>query len=223
MAKFAQRPLALLERVYRFVGGQRGSSAVDLASPIVRVHDVSRMAELSAATNRGSAVGFFAVRISHTHTGVSTTRTAWNPYELNALASAQWSPNPVDPSQEWVWLMAAGIGINDAADFDRAGLVILQNLPPALTVGVGGTDTPMAICNWGDGTGWAPSPGTQQMGRVPAPLTTAFSLPQLIGAGGVNESGIEFISASDNGGTCVTVLNATVWRGPKGVMPPGLS
>lgn len=48
MTRFTSRRLAILENLFDFIGGQRGSQEVDLVSPVVRVVDVSRQAELAA-------------------------------------------------------------------------------------------------------------------------------------------------------------------------------
>lgn len=45
MGEFTRRPLAILDGIYRFVGGLRGVNRVDLTSDLTLVHDVSRQAE----------------------------------------------------------------------------------------------------------------------------------------------------------------------------------
>jgi len=45
MAEFSAKPLRILDSLYRFVGGTRGVSRVDLSSDITLVHDVSKQAE----------------------------------------------------------------------------------------------------------------------------------------------------------------------------------
>lgn len=45
MAEFIRKPLQLLDNIYRFVGGLKGTPFVNLNSDIQLVHDVSRQAE----------------------------------------------------------------------------------------------------------------------------------------------------------------------------------
>lgn len=47
MTEFTRRPLQLLDRVYRFVGGTKGVNRLGLNRDITLVHDVSREAERS--------------------------------------------------------------------------------------------------------------------------------------------------------------------------------
>lgn len=49
MTSFLAKPLSSLSAIYRFVGGLRGTSAIDLVSPILLVHDVSRESEQGAS------------------------------------------------------------------------------------------------------------------------------------------------------------------------------
>ncbi len=115
MSGFTQRPLQLLDGIYRFVGGLVGVNRVDLASDITLVHDVGRQAEKSGA---GGYFGRFQWRETDTVNGGPTeteiTRVAnilpLLPYDLE--------------SQYELWLLRASAttSIADWTDLTRVNL-----------------------------------------------------------------------------------------------------
>lgn len=71
MAKFLNRALQGLETIYRFTGGLRSASEVDLTSPIVVTHDVSSSAGKASSVY---VVNPFLVTTSGTGTEAFSTR-----------------------------------------------------------------------------------------------------------------------------------------------------
>lgn len=67
MAQFTAKPLGLLERVYRFVGGQRGLSEFDLSTQIQPVHDVAPSAERLAVRERFTNAPLVALQSTEVH------------------------------------------------------------------------------------------------------------------------------------------------------------
>lgn len=81
MAEFNSRALAVLDRIYRFVGAPRFSRALDVAIPIQVVHDVSREAEVGSG--RGLYEGYMVLEAAHgIGGGGGIGRTSIDPYAL---------------------------------------------------------------------------------------------------------------------------------------------
>lgn len=107
---FNAQPLRVLDTLYRFVGGQRGSRVVDLGAPILRVHDVSREAERAASFR-------FIVEISDTTAGTGT-QLFGNRDDLNIINNAPLNaPGELGLTREnaRVWLHDVKCAITNAS------------------------------------------------------------------------------------------------------------
>lgn len=97
MTDFNARPLGVLERIYRFVGGLPDNiRSVELGLPIQRVHDVSREVELGSGFDR--AEGWYLLRQRIVHSGATTERVTLNLYDF----ISPFEPFRADQYTAWV-------------------------------------------------------------------------------------------------------------------------
>lgn len=79
MAKFNASPLGALDRIYKFVGGFRGLSEVDIETPITRVHDLSRLSDIGSGPTQEN--GFLFIDALCTHTGAEQIENSVNAFD----------------------------------------------------------------------------------------------------------------------------------------------
>lgn len=72
MSKIQSDPLKVLDRIYRFPGGNRGTQEVDLARPVTIVHDVGQQAAFD------SQVGIQATFSQVTAGGAASVTSTWS-------------------------------------------------------------------------------------------------------------------------------------------------
>lgn len=108
MTQFSNRVLAALERIYRFTGGQRGTSDVDLKSPVQRVHDVAGIAAYEA----GILINVFDVLVIAGASGSGEAIIDID--DIANLATPVLAQRGVDFSEVECWLITAGVQISAA-------------------------------------------------------------------------------------------------------------
>lgn len=115
MAQFLNRPLKVLDRIYRFVGQVTATDKLDLASPVQLVHDVSREADsFSGFMGDPNGNGFFTVESQVTAAGAGNNY-GYLTLSPNAIAPGTF-PQPIDTEQTDVFLW--GFGFNTTAGID---------------------------------------------------------------------------------------------------------
>jgi len=220
VARFTLAPLRLLDGLYRFVGGLKGESTMDLTSPIVRVHDLSREAELGTYNGKESAAissanPFFTINVDNVHGGAGAVRLRIGVYanQDTGWALATW--DPPEPLRETVWILHVGMNVDTAAMLTDA-MVTNEFLPKA---GNGGGADPQELVGFVDTlaattltNGWFPCLDSNGNNYLPAPRPVMNKLD--------TDLPIEFCSVAAAAG--VVDLFITCLRLPTGVFPPGL-
>lgn len=114
MAKFGRRVLGFLEGTYRFVGGQRSSSSVDIGAPVTVVHDVSRGSE------QGTVLYFsHGVTVVTGGTGGAGDSTVDVAEILDAIGASLQEFQLSDPLEVWLCGFRVHITSVSAADLQR--------------------------------------------------------------------------------------------------------
>jgi len=223
VTKFRARSLGVLDKVYDFDGGTRGLSEFDLEGAIQPVHDLSREAELGSGHGRNH--GFYIMRIVNTHVGVGSITDQLNIFTPTNRFGTY---TPVDPSSEWIWGFNAWMEADEATDFASATLhlnagtggsrdSLLGAFEPA---GAGaGTDPPgiRLIAFWNAIVGASPPDlGNRSNTIMPSYNIRPFPIP-------FAQAVLTFVSTSDTAGTIEIAMSMLIWRGPRGVTPPGIA
>jgi hypothetical protein len=123
---FKNRPLAALDAIYRFPGGLRAVSQVDLASPIQLVHDVSDEASRTQVVPSSWATAWDTVAGSTT---VYASRTVAEQLAADELALRRAG---LTPETAELWVLGFGAEVDTgAANFETArfGVRSLSALP----------------------------------------------------------------------------------------------
>ncbi len=215
---FRNAPLRLLDRIYGFVGGLRGVRSVDLSSPIVLVHDVSREAELGTYSGIGIALpgsAYFAIVHDHVHAGADTVADSSPVYE-NQSAAAFFLAGfpPIDPDKETVWIVGAGgMSLNGLTTVAYIQVALL----PKASAG-SGTGVDQAVIRWSGSDSVANSNGDHPL-RTTEPGFGQYPFPIPITNKALNNSPILWTSATSGADTIDMWLNCI--RLPVGVFPPG--
>lgn len=138
MAEFLKKPLGLLDRIYGFVGGLRGTNRVDLASEITLVHDVSRGAE---RIGYGREDGWARLMIRHAHGGANAQRST---QLLSVLPTLIERP----ASEVAIWLMnVSGWATTNAISLVTSSVRIPQGTLPQTGTGVASYDQYIPVFN----------------------------------------------------------------------------
>jgi len=228
MTEFQNRPLTALQRIWNFVGGLEPTSLrrMALAGDIIPVADLQRMAELGRGHGRNE--GLYILRMVNTHVGtgdIIETLDIFNP------ANTFGSYTRVDPTQEWIWLMATWGGVTDTTDFGSASLF--------LDAGIGGGNFTLLGAFEPSGAGAGSSPAGPRLvaswgatnldgllvhgdGAALSEVGTVLYLPQpfmIPFAQGVFNMRTTAIAS----GTIAIAVHAMIWRGPIGARPPGIA
>jgi len=221
MTRYRNKPLAVLDRIYNFIGGLRATSDMDLVSPIVRVHDLSREAELGTLeiirrlTSGRSP--YFAINISNTHgAGTTTEQTQIGVYanQSPSWALATWTPP--DPLEETVWILPGGIGATTDGVISNAAQVS-NSLQPKASAGEG--ETPRVTIFAANRSGAVNSAGNFSMEGASG-IPPQLVVPQPITDKLLNAVPLEFVSRMTGAGFVEFFVQCM--RLPNGVLPPGL-
>lgn len=78
MAGFSARPLGILDRIYRFIGGLRGVGDVNIEGSIQLVHDVAPGAIRASSYRFERGGGVVTLNVSQAHVGATTVRSAYS-------------------------------------------------------------------------------------------------------------------------------------------------
>jgi len=217
VARYTRNPLRLLDRLYDFVGGLRTENRMDVSSPIIRVHDLSREAELGTYTgiNRGSEsqnFPMFTIVEDHVDVGAGEINSVLGVYSNQNTDWAQSTFIPPNPEDETVWMLAAYV--NSLNGLLTEAMLGSEQTPKA---GSGAGRAPNAlIAHWTGvaGTSWAdgtqPGSGVGARFAFPVPVTNKL----------VSGTPLEWSSAVSGADTVDLVIPCI--RLPVGVFPPGL-
>ena len=228
MSGFLNRPLGQLERLYRFVGGLRSSSSMDIEAPVTVVHDVSRGAELhtvsdglakltgaSVTESRARNLPYFLAVEDHVHVGIGIitseiavydggTSTAW----ANSFFSLP------DPANETVWVLGAYAQITAAVMVEA---VVAAN--PGLKAGDSSGSAPWQLIYSGAGQTAGLNSGERlgvNFNALDTPNNPPYPIPLLSKLG----NQLSFMSNVSAAGTVDFFVRCL--RLPNGVLPPGL-
>lgn len=218
MATFQAQALKVLDSLYRFVTvGNRSPALFDLEAPIQPVHDMSREAELQSG--HGYNLGYYICMASQTHAGAGILYDVVNLYDP---VNASGGYTAVDPATEWLWFIRAWGNVGAAANLTQCGVYInagtgggnasllgpydgtAANPRQLLWIGENGS-YPLAA---GEPAGVIDAADRGFFPRIPQPITYA--------------QGVMGMFSQCSGADTVT-LAALIWRGPKGVLPPGVA
>ena len=152
MAKYSANPLRLLDKLYNFVGGERNRSELDLASPIVRVHDLSREAELGTyvGTEDGlvsQSFPFFTINVDNVHGGADTQIQQLGVYANQSPTWALATWQAPDPNLETIWILRAWATSSGSSMTECQ--ILLDYLPKA---GAGSGQSPFGLIFFADGS-----------------------------------------------------------------------
>lgn len=199
MTSFTARPLGVLDRIYRFVGGLRGNSDLDLLSPIQLVHDVARQSELGSGD-------LWVLSATQVHVGagsITSTVDPWAPVApVNGYLAA-------DDEDIWVYrcdgVLRAGAGVN-------IGGAIVQVIHTSQIRGNDVSTVPRTLV-------WVGSSGSTQNGNTTTQTVSPDGPPVRMRKGDVL-----WLTSTETGGVGITYeMNVMVWKGPRGTTPPGTS
>lgn len=195
---FTKRVLTILDGIYDFVGGQTGPPAIDLASPITVVHDVSREAE--RASGEGSASGYISLRVILTHAAADTQRG-------EILIPADFSATNFDVVLHDLWLIATFVRNSDTDDFASGAAGILwPAIPPDMPFG-----RVEFVQSWGTVEYAIVVGGAIQI----EPLIALGYQPRLISGA----DSLSFLAISN--GASSSTMTGLFWFGSIGSTPPG--
>lgn len=202
MTNFRAPILRGLEGIYRFVGSQVMTRAVELDRPITLVHDVSGMVS--------DEVGdYFTYRDSMHHTSAGNIRATIDPYEEATSVGVGW---PKDRST--VFLCSYQHIVTATADFDDATLALA--LPASYgsqaqyyTLAYGDITIPKPAAAADGFPVWAGGePKNQSQYRLPLHIPL--------------DADIQVSSTSSGTPSFFCYIDLLFWVGPKGLKPPGL-
>lgn len=212
MARILSRVLRIVDRLYKFEGGDPSApSEADTSGALQFVHDVSREAELGGGA--GPYEGFWVVAAIQAH---SAAGTIVDTVDLPAITSSALGAYRFDPLLDWAWLYDWWGNVSDPTDFNSA------------RVGIGVTTSQVGIH---DGTALGATPrlirtATSTIGGHLVYSTTfpPLATPQPILSSGVagDLGTLVFTSVSDGVVIFSCRHNALIWIGRRGCMPPGL-
>jgi len=211
--KIEVRSLGILARLYRFAGGMpSGSSNIDMGAPIVRVHDVSRQAELGS---RGlDAQGYLTLTHSLVHSGAGTEYASTDVYAaLNADLTKDFAST--GDSQDRLWLMNvyANILSGQAGSFDRCRTGLLYTTPVETVQLMAGYLAKVDPLANGGPIPLAVGDGANDVGRQPLATDNPVLIPP----------GTLWQTVSVSGGAMTTRVSTLWWAGALGTTPPGMN
>ena len=208
MPPFRSRSLAVLDRLYDFIGGTRGLSEFDLAGQIQPVHDTSREAELGS---RGlTEAGFLMLSQTFAHAAANTIFASTDVYASFDALTAVVDFDSTGSKRHRLWLL----DVFGTSDTGLISEVITSARIPVIT-GAGGTQT-QKLARWDRTFLSAESGGPQtlQEGIIPSPV--APRLPTLWATGTIWDT------RSVSSGIDAMRISTLWWAGPLGTTPPGM-
>lgn len=203
--RFVRGVLRVINRLYDFQGDSP-VSLFDQSSPIQRVHEVARQAELGSGVGRQD--GYLVHVEQQAHVGVGTI------YGELTFAEAAALQTEYPLAELGVWLMAFSVTISDTADFDNAtlGYIDRSTSAPMDLLLARYTSQAVAIRSGG---GVQAIAGASTLGNVVAPARLPFPL--------LPNGSIACTSVADNLGTTQIDFNLLLWMGARGSRPPGVA
>lgn len=209
MAKFNSRSLQVMDRILRFVGGSRPGREMDLASPIVRVFDVSREAEIGSGYGAGS--GYAIVSRENTHAGAGDE---YGPIDVFSVLTTMGVIPAEKAGDTWVWLLALTGETSSVSNLSNMRLAVSppSSWPPSSYADQkyfplqSFTDM-LLFCSVAAGDVKVPW-------EVPTNPIPIFPLPLVYGS--------FFTIRTTASAACTATAHFLVWVGPIGVSPPGL-
>jgi hypothetical protein len=110
VASFIRKPLKILDRIYGFVSAKTAVDAVDLASPIQLVHDVSREAEsYSGMVGDSLDYGFITAEDTMVAVGAGPKYSIAQVQVDQLNLSIGPNASPLDESRHDVWLLGQAL------------------------------------------------------------------------------------------------------------------
>jgi len=209
MARFTKRAIAILDGLYKFVGGQGGSAEVDLEASIQLVHDVSR--ETERASGAGGNGGYLLRSLVLTHPGADTKRGTIT--ILTSLANTNF-----DVALDDLWLIDVWRMCDTSDGALRGGdSVTFPVAEPDIDVA-----TVLMVAHWGQldeqivANIFNLMPGLNEGTGVNDRAPQVRFRPMLITAAAT----IDMKSASS--AACDVTASYMMWYGAKGTTPPGM-
>jgi len=219
VAKFVNNVLRLTDRVFNFVGGERHVGTYDLKTPIVRVHDVGREAQLGEFEGifgglTSNLSTYFTINVDIAMGAGATTRSSIGIYRNQSTTWALATWDVPDGDKETVWVLRASMNMSGTS-FDEA-IVMLRTDPKA---GAGVGNAPETLIFFSDVRGsltWASGfiPALPTLNLIPHPLPISNKL--------LNNNPIEFVGVAGAGGNTYDFMLDCI-RLPNGVLPPGMT
>jgi len=202
--KILQGVIQVLDRLYNFPGGTRGLTEFDLASPILPVHDVGRMAEFGARGQRDSGYLFITQILTNDTGGALTLFFSTNIY--GALDGNPGIDFRTADHRLWIIQVAGNVANTNATNFTR-GLTAL-NIP---------TDKVFSLSNYmTDSLSPISSGGFRPM-LSDSDTESKPELPIFVPLQSFWQGNV--VWTNDN----IVRYELMLWAGPIGVTPPGLS
>jgi len=200
---FSAKPLKVLDKIYRFVGGQLGPTEFSLEAAIQPVHDVSRESEIGSGL--GSQLGYMVRGTVDVHSGAGAINTTFDPYEIVDTFSP-------DRSQYGVWLIDAWCHANGSTNYLVSSVSVLRspvpNIVPVATHQITHffpdaiTSTVVGVVSIGDNSR----------------LNQQCQLPLFLADGSV----VQQHTQAQIGAITITEM-ILFWVGAQGAIPPGLA
>jgi len=213
MTSFTKKPLGMLDNIYKFVGGVRGVSSIDLGSDIQLVHDVSRQAEREGFspsrwlwTNRvvAGGAGDHIVTQAYSELWVYLQQYQLGDFDAYITRLGAWlaSIDKADLTSGSVIMYSQASTFNYVSRFGQPSLVTL--IPDLLEEWDGVTEVQVT----GPTEYAVASQGAAGLRRLETPVLWKPS------------SSLSYLFTT--GAACTVYAWADVWVGSKGCTPPGL-
>jgi len=206
--KILQGVIQVLDRLYNFPGGTRGLTEFDLASPILPVHNVGRMAELGVRTLDNGYL-YLAVKYENDTGGALDLRNVTNLYAvINALFAAEFRT-----ADHRLWLISSYGSLDDtgSTDFIQASTGLI--LPSSLISAVQNT---MMLWQAAAETAALVANGQHSLFVDHDLMAPPFNYPFFIPVG---TTWVGRMQTANNG---IGHIYSILWAGPIGVTPPGM-
>lgn len=220
MSNFDNRPLKVLGRIFRFVGGDAISSRVSLAAGATPVIDVSRQAELGAAGEVGFGGGYWVATTHQVHTGAGFIRDAITVFDGGSATRV--NGYEVLPD-EWVFAIAEWGQCTNVTTFTSAAVAIagvpLQVIRGMHDAGnVSAVPFPLSFWDTANADLLLDTAGRILTRDSGSNVHPPIQIPRP--ANPANEC-LQF--GSQCSGAATTILCALIWKGKIGTYPPGNS
>lgn len=203
MSVISKKVLQALDFIYKFVEGQSGPLTVDLDSPVVLVHDVSRNAALGSGIN--NQLGYYIHQTVNVHGSGGQLFDTYDPWtEIDALSIPR---NLVS-----VWLVDMWAQTDTALSID---VIQTAALFPTVPGSFQGESLPLR--NWGGGefqsvdSGGTIRPAHLEVENVPRSLPMFMPDPTTI------------LVVTDALIAATLSQHTMFWAGAKGTTPPGMA